>query len=51
MDRTVASDTNLFNSGVIPPRGKFAHQFVAIGNCTYQCSIHTYMTGIAIVIA
>ncbi|HXZ23933.1 MAG TPA: hypothetical protein VEH08_04280 [Methanomassiliicoccales archaeon] len=31
MDRTVTSDTNLFSSGVIPPGGKFVHQFIAIG--------------------
>jgi len=42
---TSTSDTGLWDSGIIPPGGKFKHRFRKVGTFTYHCSIHPSMMG------
>jgi plastocyanin len=42
---TVTSDTNLFDSGSIPPNGHFSYMFPNAGTFRYHCTLHPGMTG------
>ncbi len=42
---TSTSDTGVWDSGNIPPGGKFAKTFKRVGTFDYHCSIHPFMTG------
>jgi plastocyanin len=46
---TVTSDTNAFSSGDIAPGSTFKFTFSETGTFSYHCSIHTTMTGKAVV--
>ncbi len=38
-------DNGLFDSGVLPPQGRFTFKFTAAGTYTYHCTIHPGMVG------
>lgn len=40
---TSTSDTGAWDSGIIPPGGKFKHKFTSVGTFTYHCAIHPTM--------
>jgi CSLREA domain-containing protein len=49
-DHSVTSDTGVWDSGTIPPSGKFQYTFTTAGNYPYHCSFHPEMTGLIIVV-
>jgi plastocyanin len=49
VDHHVASDTGVFDSGVMSANSSYSFTFNNPGNFPYQCTIHTYMKGTIIV--
>jgi plastocyanin len=45
-NHTVASDTGLFDSGVLAPGASFTQTFQQRGTFAYHCAIHPSMTGV-----
>ena len=43
---TVTSFDSSFDSGIIPPGGKFTHTFSEMGYYTYYCRLHPNMNGV-----
>ncbi len=48
-DHTVTSDSGTFNSGNIANGSTFSFTFNTVGTYSYNCSIHTSMTGTIVV--
>ena len=49
VDHHVASDTGVFDSGVMSANSSYSFTFNNTGNFPYHCTIHTYMKGTIIV--
>ncbi|OPY34589.1 MAG: plastocyanin [Methanomassiliicoccales archaeon PtaU1.Bin124] len=53
IDHSVVSDSGngeSFSSGVLGHGQSYTHRFMTVGNFTYHCSLHTYMTGTIVVL-
>ena len=49
VDHPIVSDAGVFQSGAIVPGGTFEFAFDSIGEFSYHCSAHPWMTGKIIV--
>ncbi|HJT58136.1 MAG TPA: plastocyanin/azurin family copper-binding protein [Ktedonobacteraceae bacterium] len=49
VSHTSTSDTGVWDSGIIPPGGKFSFKFTTKGTFTYHCNIHPFMMATIIV--
>jgi plastocyanin len=48
-EHTITSDSKLFDSGNISPKGTFTYQFKNAGTYKYHCTLHPEMIGSIIV--
>jgi plastocyanin len=46
---TVTSDTDVFDSGRMNEKARYAHTFAKPGTYAYHCAIHTFMKGTIVV--
>jgi plastocyanin len=49
MVHTVTADNGSFDSGNIPPGGRYTYTFTTTGTVGYHCTIHSGMTGTIVV--
>ena len=49
VSHTSTSDANGWNSGIVPPGGRFSFAFQAPGTYSYHCRIHPGMVGTVVV--
>ncbi|HET8792350.1 MAG TPA: plastocyanin/azurin family copper-binding protein [Nitrososphaeraceae archaeon] len=49
IEHTVTADDGSFDSGPISPGDNFDNTFDTLGDFSYHCSIHPFMTGVVIV--
>lgn len=45
MAHTSTADGGLWNSGTLPPGGRYSYTFQAAGNFPYHCALHPGMVG------
>ena len=48
-NHTSTSDTRIWSSGILLNGQSYVRQFTTVGSFAYQCSLHTFMTGVIVV--